>query len=232
MKTRVARAITVAAMLALFGLAKPVGALPVIEVDLDTGVAGTQFFRTVTVGTTFSVDVRILDIGGAPSPVIFDLISLEVGFNDAGPVLGPGPTGPIAGALAGLSPGAFDTNGAVPVAPGSPLTPGLSSVLAPLSGSGALEILFPATVAVAPGPGVSVFTLDFTALMPGTSTIFAAGTPPGSPEVSLMGMGISAGFGPGQITVVPEPASLLIFGGGLAGLMAAGALRRRRRVAR
>ena len=227
MNGRTLRSIAVAAGLALVALSKPASAIPVIEVDLDTGVAGTQFFRTVTVGTTFSVDIRILDIGGAPSPVVFDTIILEVGFNDAGPVLGPGPTGPIAGALAGLSP-AIDLFGVAATAPGSPLTTGPSAVAAPLSGSGAIGLVFPGTVAVGPGPGASVFTLDFTALTPGTSIIFAAGTPPGSPEVSLLGMGISAGFGPGLITVVPEPASMLIFGSGLAGL----ALVRRRRARR
>ena len=222
------KGIAVAAGLALLALSKPADASPIIEVDVDTGVPGTQFFRTVTVGTTFSVEVRILDIGGPPSPVVFDLISLEVGFNDAGLVLGPGPTGPIAGALAGLGPGTLDLIAIGPIAPGSPLATGASSVVAPLSGSGEIAMLFPLGVAVAPGPGVSVFTLDFTALMPGTSIIFAAGTPPGSPEVSIGGMGISAGFGPGQITVVPEPGTLMLFGSGLAGL----ALVRRRSMRR
>lgn len=230
MKTPGIRGIAVAAMLALFGLSRPAGAAPIIEVDLDPGTPGTQFTRTVTVGTTFTVDILLLDDGSPVTPVMFDTVIVETSFNNAGVVLGPGPTGPVAGGLAGVGP-AGDVFGALaPVAPGSPLTAGPSFPLATfLSGSGAIGMLFLPPVAVAPGPPVSIYSFDFVALAPGTSTVFAAGSPPGSPELALFGAGPPVGFGPAGVTVVPEPASLLIFGSGLAGLMLFGRRSRRRR---
>ena len=229
MKTSVARGISVAAMLALFGLAEPVGAAPIIEVDLDPVTPGTQFTRTVTVGSTFSVDVLLLDDGSPTSPVTFDTVIVETSFNNAGLVLGPGPTGPVAGGLAGFGP-AGDVFGALaPVAPGSPLTAGPSAPLATfLSGTGAIGMLIIPPIAVAPGPPAGIYTIDFVALAPGTSTVFAAGSPPGSPELALAGGAIPTGFGPAAVTVVPEPASLLIFGSALAGLMLFGCRTRRR----
>ena len=238
MKTSIARGITVAALLALFGYSSPAGAAPIIEVDLDPLTPGTQFTRTVEVGSTFTVDVLILDDGLAPSPFIFDTIILGTSFNDMGAVLGPGPTGFVAGSLASF-PASSDVATAAAVTPGAallpipgplPPSPGFASFLGPAG----LIYFSPFSASVGVGSPFSVYSVDFTALGLGMSTILAAGSPPGSPELASAGMAIFAGLFPATVTVVPatvapEPGSLLVFGSGLAGLLLLGRRIRRKR---
>ena len=68
----------------------------VVAVDMDPLTPGVQSTLTVAPGAIFTVDVVVSD----PVGIAFDTAILEVSFNDAGPVLGPGPTGILGGVLA------------------------------------------------------------------------------------------------------------------------------------
>lgn len=199
-------------------------ATPIISVDLDPATAGIQSVLSVDVGTTFTIDVMITEDGLTPTPTIFDTVILDLSFNDAGVVLGAGPTGAIAGSLAG-APLTFDVfGGFIPTMTGNPLG---SVPAAPLSGysnsGGAISLLNFALFTVVPGTEQSIFSFDFTALGVGTSSILAAGTPEGSPELALFGVPIFANLAPGTITVqrggqpVPEPNTLAFLFIGLVG---------------
>ena len=191
-------------------------AAAIISVDTDPLTPGIQSSLTVAPTTPFTVGVVIFDDGTPLSPVTFDTVILETFFNDAGAVLGLGPTGPIAGAIAGAFP-TFDVfSGFVSTGPGTPLGIGPSSPAPPFaSGSGAIGLSNP-LFAIAPGPATSIFSLDFIALTPGSSTILAAGSPPGSPELALASIPIPATLAPATITVtsptttaVPEPITVV-----------------------
>ena len=238
-KTRSRRMAVLGAVLALLVLSAatltggPVRAVPLFTaVDLDPLTPGIQSSLTVAPGTTFTVDV-VLDDLGLGAATSFDLVLLDVLFNDAGLVLGLTPaTTPIAGALAAL-PGTADAASAVPilVAPGSPLAVGPSLALAPpftssLGGVGLFNPTSFLSFALASPP--SIFSLSIDALMSGTSSIFAPGAVPGS-ELTLGNAGPGT-FPPtgtpvefptllsATVTVTPEPTTLALFAFGLAGL--------------
>lgn len=194
-----------------------VEAAAIISVDTNPLMPGIQSSLTVDPGDTFTVDILISDDGTSPTPTVFDTVILETFFNSAGAVLGLGTSGPIAGTLAGI-PGTLDLfGGFVPTAPGTPLGTGPSFPAPPFSsGSGTVGLL--GSLAIAPGPATSIFSIDFTALVPGTSTILAAGSPPGSPALAFGGLPIAVTLAPGTITVtggatttVPEPSTILGF---------------------
>ena len=188
-------------------------AAPIISVDMDPGTSGIQTTLMVGIGDIFTVDVLIEDDGAWVTPTVFDTIILEAFFNDAGIVLGSGPTGPIAGTLAATT-GTLDLYGGLTsIDLDDSITTGTSYPEAPFaSGSGALGLYNPAAFTISPGSPISVFSIDFTALTPGSSTISATGTPPSSAALAFAGSPVSAATATGSITVNPEPSSAAIFG--------------------
>ncbi len=191
-------------------------ALPIISIDLDGGPGGTagiQSTLTVDPGSSFTIDVVIAD--AAIVPAFFDTVILEPFFNDAGAVLSPGPTLATWGAFAGGSLDLF--GGFVPAVPGALAGVGPSGAPAGgfASGSGAVGLL---GFFVAPAVPTVIFSIDFTALASGTSTILAAGSPFGSPELALGGGPVFATLASGTVTVTPEPGTWLLMGSGLVGL--------------
>lgn len=203
-------------LLVLVGVSS-VWAAPIIFVDMNPGAAGIQSSLSVLPGVTFTVDVVI---EAHLSPATFDTVLLEVLFNDSGAILGTGPIGPVAGSLASTA-GTFDVfGGFVPTAPGALLGVN-SSFPAPgfASGSGAVGLANPFTFTVSPGLPETIFSIDFTALRVGTSTLFAAGSPLGAPELARAGVPIFAATLPGTVNVVPEPATFMLLGIGLAVLV-------------
>ena len=174
-------------------------AVPILNIDLDPAISGIQTSLNVAVGATFSVDV-VVTHRGTP----FDTVILEVLSNDDGVVLGPGPSGPIAGAAAGTQ---FTIDGFsfTQTSPGVPLTIFPTPMHPPAfaSTSGAVGLLAPSTFSMVP-PVVPLFSLEFTALAPGTSHILASG-PFGDPEFALGAEGIRADDSvPGLVTVLPD----------------------------
>ena len=72
----------------------------IFSVDMDPGMAGIQSTLSVTPSATFTVDVVISNDSLSPPSESFDLLVVDTFFNDMGPVLSLGPTGPEAGTLA------------------------------------------------------------------------------------------------------------------------------------
>lgn len=208
----------------------------VIGVDMDPLTPGVQTTLDVTVGATFSVEVFTFEDFLSP-PGLFDTVVLETFFNDAGAVLGAGPTGITwigpAGGLAALAPAlaldlflglppSFLPGGAVAGPPGGLFPPGgFSAALGPV---GLASAGLPFAGGPLPPLPTSIFSVDFTALMAGTSTIVADGSPFGSPPAAFFGGPVPATIDTGIVTVsplivdAPEPGSLLLLGAGLAGL--------------
>lgn len=216
--------------------AKAVG---VISVDLDPSTAGIQSALTVSPGETFTIDLILEDDGTPLSPVVFETFFLENYFNDAGVVLGLGPTGPLAGSIAS-TPGTFDSMFA-PVSPGSSIgtVAGGPPPMSFTAGTGAVflgnsPVIPPGTgFTVSPGSPVSLFSLDFVALAAGTSTILPGNT--GFPAILDCPSGLvcnPAGNVPigsivsGTVTVVPEPTTIL---GTLFAAVGGGLIQRKRR---
>ena len=197
-------------------------AAPVIAVDMDPITPGIDSTLTVLPGDVFTVDVVIFDDGTGPTTT-FDTVILEVFFNDAGTVLGLGPTGPLGGTLASNSLFTLDVFGGGFSATGASLGVGPSGApfLSFADGSGAIGLADFLTFTVGTTP-TTIFSLDFTALAVGTSGILAAGTPPGSPELALSGSPIFATLQSGTVEVVPEPGTVALLGSGLAGMLAWG----------
>ena len=160
------------------GLIATADAAALISVDTDPLTPGIQSSLNVDLGDTFTVEVIISDDAIAPTPTIFNAVILEAFFNDAGAVLGLGPTGAIAGSLAGTTAFTFDAISTTLVTPGASLTQGASTLGGGFtSGSGAVGLLGVPFFTVG-AVSQSIFSLDFTALYPGTSTILAGGTSP------------------------------------------------------
>ena len=219
--------IVVAALFLFLGVTTA-SAVPIISVDMDNTMAGIQNTLNVTPGTTFTVDVVIDDDGNAPSPTTFDTVILEMFFNDSVSVLSPGPTGPVAGALAGNSIFTASLFGPLgPLVPGTTvLGTGPSSAPAGgfAGGSGAIGLFDFLSFTVTPGSPTTIFSMDFTAGVlgfPSSSQILAAGTGPfGSPELALGGNGIAAILAPGTVNVgvsvaLPTPGTLALLLPGL-----------------
>ena len=215
--------------------ASSASAAPVISMDMDPGTPGIQSALTVAPQTTFNVDVVISDDGGAPSPFLFQEITLEVLFNNAGPLLTLGPTGPLAGALAAAA-GSLDAfSGFAPTSAGAALGVGGSG--APTggfaSGTGGLGLANgtpPAFFTVGPGPAISVFSLQFSAgMLTGTSTLLPSIVVGGTtPVVRFEGQPVASTLVAGQVTVIPEPGTLALFAVGL-GLIGVATSRGQRR---
>ncbi len=211
----------------LFVSPQVVEAGAIISIDMDPLTAGIQSSTTVTVGSLFTIDVVVSDDGMTPSTTIFDTILLDVSYNDAGVVLGAGPAGHLGGALAGNHPGVtidlFGMPAPVYSMTGAPL---MADPAIPSPGfadsAGAVGLFDPLLFTVASGPPVSAFSFEFTALTAGTSTVFAAGSPPGSPALAFGGQPVAAQLISGSVTVqpdpsvIPEPGSMTLLGIGAA----------------
>ncbi len=208
------------------------GASPILMIDMNPAASGVQTSLTVATGAIFTVDVVVSEEGSASS--FFDTVIVELSSNDSGAVVGPGPTGPVAGAAAGNSFLTMDAFSVSFTSPGAPLTvfPAFNPAPGFVDSSGAFGLFDPLAFLVGASP-LSLFRLEYVALSPGTSQLFAAGSPFGVPELSLAGMGISSRSFPGSVTVlppggtVPEPGTLWLL---LLGAFGARALRRSRRV--
>jgi hypothetical protein len=95
-----------------------VAATPMLSIDLDPALPGTQSSRSVAVGENFDVDVLFTGDGSS----LFDTLGIDTPFNDTGIVLGF--TAPaLAGAMADNAFLAFDVLAFSAIASGSALSP-------------------------------------------------------------------------------------------------------------
>ena len=210
----------------------------IVSLDLDPTTAGIQNSATFVAGSAFTVDVVISDDGQPPTPTVFDTVILQLSFNDAGAVLGAGPAGVLGGTLAGTPPGITLGVFGIPFPQASAAGASLASVpslpaASFASSSGAAGLFDPLTFTIPSGqPPVSIFSFDFLALTPGSSTIAVTGSPVGNPILALQGNSVGAQIVGGTVTVepniaiVPEPRGLVLAVIGALCLVAA-AMRRR-----
>ena len=216
------------ALTALVGIyAHTANAALIFSVDLDPNTTVIESTRTVTEGDVFTVDFTVTGDG----TTLFDLFVFDILYNDAGAVLGSGPTGPRAGSIASIAHapnGARDRFSGNPVGPGSLLSFGPSFPLPPgfanQTGVGIFTIPFfeSATpgLPLRPGEIVDLFSLDFVASAVGTSTISGQG----DFFDILPGFPVPSDIANGQVTVqsaasVPEPSTILLFSLGILGLI-------------
>ena len=223
------------ALTAIVGIyAHTANAVLIFSVDLDPNTAGIQDMLTVTEGDVFTVDFTVTGDGVS----FFEEFVFDILYNDAGAVLGSGPTGPRAGSIASIAHapnGARDVFSGNPVSPGSPLSFSLFPPLPPPPGfanqSGQVGIftfpLFQSAIRTVPGlpltlilgETVDLFSLDFVASAVGTSTITGQRNPP------IFGLfPVPFDIASGQVTVqsaasVPEPSTILLFSLGILGLI-------------
>jgi hypothetical protein len=203
----------------------------IITIDLDPGMAGIQTTRTVTAGSLFSISVVFVGDG----TTVFDGFSVDLNFNDVGPILSSGPL--LAGSIVGTVPAgnALDVASFAALSVGDPL--GLLGSIPDGPYTSSVDgAVFDPVEAFGPlfGAGVSteLVTLSFTGLSAGVSTIaldelFTEVTD------SVSGIPIVSTYGAGPFTVtvmdsmntIPEPSSVAVWGIGLA-LFAAGMRRR------
>jgi hypothetical protein len=196
-----------------------------LALDLDTATPGIQSTRTVPLGLTFAVDLVLVGDGFTS----FDEVVVDVGYNDAGPVLASGPGSVVALALSAT---AISWDVSVPtVAPPLPAPP---AALAPLgfapagpftSNEGGFGYYtFPGSYPVV-GAGVSVTVAGFLVTAVGLGTTSVAPTPAlGVSALFLGSVPVPTTLLGGTVTV-PEPATGTLL---LAGLAALSGRRRRR----
>ena len=234
-------AVTLFAAVALLLTSLTLHAAPFFtDVDLDPVMPGIQGTLTVSLGSTFTVLVVIGETSPPPLGSPFDTVYLDVLFNDAGPVLGlaPGPVPglPSAGVLAAMggAPPVIDYVSGAPIVPGGLMTTGPSGALGPpfTSGLGGVGLYDPSAFPGFPvGGPVDVFGVTFTALAPGTSTVFVPGAFPGTGDIFIGGTpgtfpptGTPVGgagstfYFSGVVTVIPLPTAWLLFSSAVFGV--------------
>jgi hypothetical protein len=215
-RRRIRHALVACSLPAILAGVEPAAAIT-LAIDLDTATPGIQSLRTVSLGETFAVDVVLVGDGVTG----FDEVILDVGYNDAGPVLAPGPGSVVALALSATAI-AWDVTVPV-VGPPLPAPPAALASLgfAPVAPFTASEggfgyYTFPGTFpTVGAGTSVTVAGFLLTAIGIGTSTVEPTAT---------LGSALFLGSVPvpatllGATVLVPEPGTIVLLAIGLAGL--------------
>lgn len=219
------------ALLLLIGV-PTASAIPIISIDLDPGTLGIQSTRSVTLGSSFTIDVVFTGDGiAAIDTFLFDTV-----FNDLGAILGlTGGTGsPTAGSIAGTCPVlCVDALTFGAVVPGSALTTFPALLPPPFTvGSGLVGIASPGFLSpftggpIAAGTEIDLFSLTLDALAIGMSTV-SPSTGGGLGGLAVGGLPVPFTPASGSVTVtpaggpgpgIPEPSILMLFVLGLAGL--------------